>query len=381
MTYDVVIVGAGVMGSATAYWLSRAGKHVALIDKHTPAHSGAASGDESRAIRYQYRGQDIYTEMVIGAVELWKAFDRELGTNFYREQGVLAMQSVPDHPSITAGYEGLRRLGFRPRWMDAGDLRRRFPQFANLDSGYFQEGLGGYIAARPATGALVQRAKDLGATIRTNTEIVELREVAGRVSAAVTRDGHVFEADAFVIAIGSWSTALLPDLPLQVQPTAARLHYLKPPDGATYSFPRLAPFAVEDTQFYGFPVHWCGAMKLADDAIGAPFDPDHDREHEDPVALAKLRNFLRVHMPELAAAEVTYSKTCTYAMTPDSDFVIDFIPGRENTIVATGFSGHGFKFGILIGRILSDLVVHGTTRWDLSRFRLDRTPTPVIEHW
>ena len=122
-------------------------------------------------------------------------------------------------------------------------------------------------------------------------------------------------------------------------------------------------------------------MKLADDAIGAPFDPDHDREYEDPVALAKLRNFLRAHMPELAAAEVTYSKTCTYAMTPDSDFVIDFIPGRENTIVATGFSGHGFKFGILIGRILSDLVVHGTTRWDLSRFRLDRTPTPVIEHW
>ena len=62
--YDVVIVGAGVMGSATAYWLSRAGKRVALLDKYSPAHVRAASADESRMVRYQYRGQTIYTEMV-----------------------------------------------------------------------------------------------------------------------------------------------------------------------------------------------------------------------------------------------------------------------------------------------------------------------------
>ena len=75
-----------------------------------------------------------------------------------------------------------------------------------------------------------------------------------------------------------------------------------------------------------------------------------DREHDDPEALAKLRDFLRRHMPGLSEAAVVYSKTCTYSMTPDTDFVIDYLPNRANAMVAAGFSGHGFKFGILIGQ-------------------------------
>ena len=91
--YDAVIVGAGVMGSAVAYWLSRAGKRVALLDKYSPGHVRASSADESRMVRYQYRGQTLYTEMVAAAVELWKEFDRGMGTSFYREQGALALQA------------------------------------------------------------------------------------------------------------------------------------------------------------------------------------------------------------------------------------------------------------------------------------------------
>ena len=176
----------------------------------------------------------------------------------------------------------------------------------------------------------------------------------------------MFEADVFVIAAGSWTPKLLPELPISVQPVAARLHYLMPPDPGAYSFPRLPPFFVMDTHFYGFPVHWRGCVKVADDATGEPFDPDREREHDDPAALAKLREFLRRHMPDLSEAEVAYSKTCTYAMTPDTDFVIDYVPNRANAIVAAGFSGHGFKFGILIGQVLADLAMHGTTRWDLT---------------
>ena len=154
-----------------------------------------------------------------------------------------------------------------------------------------------------------------------------------------------------------------------------------PPDTDAYSYPRLPPFFVMDTSFYGFPVHWRGCVKVADDTIGATFDPDREREHDDPEALAKLRDFLRRHMPDLGEAEVVYSKTCTYSMTPDTDFVIDYLPDRENTIMAAGFSGHGFKFGILIGQILADLATRGATRWDLTRFRLDREPVSMDGHW
>ena len=123
--YDVVIVGAGVMGSARAYWLSRAGKRVALLGKYSPGHVRASSADESRMVRYQYRGQTLYTEMVAAAVELWKEFDRRMGTSFYREQGALALQAHPDNAAFMEGYEGLPDLGSEPRWLDAGEVRRR----------------------------------------------------------------------------------------------------------------------------------------------------------------------------------------------------------------------------------------------------------------
>ena len=379
--YDVAIVGAGVMGGATAYWLSRAGKRVALLDKYSPGHVRASSADESRMVRYQYRGQTLYTEMVAAAVELWKDFDRRMGTSFYREQGALALQAQPDNAPFMEGYEGLLDLGYEPRWLDAGEVRRRYPHFTNVDSGYLLEDLGGYVAARPATQALAQAAAELGADVLTGAEVTELGESGGRVTRAITRDGRAFEAEVFVIAAGPWTPMLLPELSIPIRSTAERLHYLTPPDPDAYSYPRLPPFFVMDTNFYGFPVHWRGCVKVADDTIGATFDPDREREHEDPEALTKLRDFLRRHMPDLSKAEVVYSKTCTYSMTPDTDFVIDHLPDMENAIVAAGFSGHGFKFGILIGQILADLAVHGRTRWDLTRFRLDREPVSMDGHW
>ena len=80
-------------------------------------------------------------------------------------------------------------------------------------------------------------------------------------------------------------------------------------------------------------------------------------------------------------AAVMKSKICTYSMTPDADFIIDALTGASNAFVAAGFSGHGFKFGILIGQIMSDLVIHGRTAQDISGFRLDRKPRTVYEHW
>ena len=280
--YDVVVVGAGVMGSATAYWLSRAGKRVALLEQFSPAHVRASSADESRTIRYQYRGQAAYTRMVAGAVELWKEFDRQSGTDFYRETGTLTLQTQPDFEPLLDGFQGLCDLGYTPRWLDASDIRREFPQFANVDSGYIMEGVGGYIAAGPATRALAEAAAEQGADVLTGAEVVEFRESGGRVTSVVTRDGRAFDGDVIVITAGPWTARLLPNLPVRVQPTAARLHYLKPEDPVPTSIRVSRPFSVMDTQFYGFPVHWRGCVKVADDMIGEPFDPDRDREHEDP---------------------------------------------------------------------------------------------------
>ena len=228
--YDVVIVGAGVMGSATAYWLSRAGKRVALLDTYSPAHVGAASADESRMVRYQYRGQTLYTEMVAAAVELWRAFDRRMGTSFYREQGALALQARPDYAPFIEGYEGLLELGYEPQWLNGADLRRRYPQFANVDSGYILEGLGGYVAAGPVTQALAEAAAELGADVRENAEVTELRESGGRLTSVVTRDGRTCSKPTCL--------SLRQDRGPRSYCPSCRSAFSPPPRGCTTSRPR-----------------------------------------------------------------------------------------------------------------------------------------------
>ena len=196
-----------------------------------------------------------------------------------------------------------------------------------------------------------------------------------------TDDGQKFEAAAYIVVAGAWTEKLLPQLHVPVTSTAQRLHYLRPKDRSTYSYPKFVPFAIMDTQFYGFLVHGNASMKIADDQIGPTFDPDTDRKLPNSEALTKLRRFLQRHLPDLRDAEITYAKTCAYSMTPDTDFIIDAIPGTSNGFVGAGFSGHGFKFGILIGQVLADLVRHGRTELDISSFRLDRDFDTVKEHW
>ncbi len=118
MTYDAEVVGAGIMGCATADWLARNGKRVLVVDRDEPGNVGASSSDEARFIRYEYRGRDIYTEMVARSVCLWKDFERGTGREFYREHGMLAMQTVSDHRPLVDGYESLIELGYQPLWLD-----------------------------------------------------------------------------------------------------------------------------------------------------------------------------------------------------------------------------------------------------------------------
>ena len=368
------------MGFATAYWLSKAGKRVLVLEMDEPGNAKASSSDESRLIRHLYKGRDVYTDMVAESIHLWKDFEHEVGAEFYLESGVLMLQAQPGNVPLVKSFEGLERLGYKPQWLDTVDLRRRFPQFDGIEAGVYTAS-GGFIRARPILLALAKRSAELGAHIKAGVEVVELVKSGGRISSVRARDGRAFEGDAYVIACGSWTPRLLPDLQIPIKSTAARLHYLSPADPAAYTYPRFVPFAVMDALFYGFPVHWNGSMKIADDQIGPEFDPDADREGPDPKALSKLRNFLRAHLPGLVDADVTYSKTCTYAMTPDADFIIDAVPGAPNGFVAAGFSGHGFKFAILIGRILCDLVLHGRSEHSIHPFRLDRQPHAVEEHW
>jgi len=89
-------------------------------------------------------------------------------------------------------------------------------------------------------------------------------------------------------------------------------------------------------------------------------------------SIGKKCDFLRAVIPGAAEARLESVDRCMYDVTADEDFILDYHPGGRGVLIASGFSGHGFKFGVLVGRLLSTLALDTEPEFPLERFRLTR---------
>ena len=106
-------------------------------------------------------------------------------------------------------------------------------------------------------------------------------------------------------------------------------------------------------------------------SFGPGFDPNDVNREVEPEYIQRIANWVTKWMPA-AAPRATEAAVCLYTNTPDLDFVLDRHPRHPQVVVAGGFSGHGFKFSILVGDIVADLVIDGTTRRRIDRFGISR---------
>ena len=130
--------------------------------------------------------------------------------------------------------------------------------------------------------------------------------------------------------------------------------------------------AVEEGRYYGFPVFGIPGFKFGCyhhlEEQGDSDELDREPSERDEQV---LRAFAERYFPE-GAGPTSSLKTCLFENTPDEHFVLGVHPEHENVVVAGGGSGHGFKFASVIGEILADLAVEGTSRMDLSLFNYER---------
>jgi sarcosine oxidase len=180
-----------------------------------------------------------------------------------------------------------------------------------------------------------------------------------------------------VIAAGAWMRPMLGplglDLPLQ--PLAAQENYLEPLDPAQFT-PEHFPVWIGHVQerygsiLYGLPSVDGSGVKIGLHT-GPPIDPESPDRTPDARLAESLLGFARRYMPE-SAGSVASSRVCLYTLTPDEHFILDYHPQYPQVILASCCSGHGFKFSTLLGSILSDLALNGSTAHDISLFRLSR---------
>ncbi|HUY79647.1 MAG TPA: FAD-dependent oxidoreductase, partial [Ktedonobacterales bacterium] len=131
------------------------------------------------------------------------------------------------------------------------------------------------------------------------------------------------------------------------------------------------PVFLAGMEYYGFPLQGPGWFKAASHIVGPDADPNVPYA-PDEAEVEAVRAFLRRTIPEAADAPLALVDRCRYDMTPDEDFILDTHPAGPGVVIGSGFSGHGLKFGVLIGELLAALALDEPHAVPLDRFRLSR---------
>ena len=190
-----------------------------------------------------------------------------------------------------------------------------------------------------------------------------------RVDGIRSDSGVELRADAVIVAAGAWTPTLLPWMRDAVKCVGQPVYYLQPDNPERYLPDRFPPWAADiaNTGWYGFPVQPDGTLKIANHGTGIPADPRNDTAV--PAEMDKrFIGFLEKTFPELASAPIKSRRLCFYCDSFDGNFWIDWDPDRAGLLVATGGSGHGFKFAPLMGSLIADRFEGKANEWE-SRFR------------
>ena len=347
---DVVVVGLGAMGSATAWELAGRGRRVIGLEQFEQGHDQGSSHGAARIFRLAYE-QDDYVRLAVEALASWRILEEESGTEILRQTGAVDYGTTSVLDRIGAA---LQRVGFAADLLEPDVARQRWEGIA-FDGPVLYSADGGSTDADAARLALQRCAETRGADLRFSTRVHSIKPDGDGV--VVLTDADEVSAQVAVITINAWAPALLNGLvtlpPIVV--TQEQPAFFAPRDDSLHwpSFIRYEGDGTSASDFacYGLPSLTEGGVKVGEHGTGIPVDPDAPRPPADLGRLDRLSEYVARFLPGLDPTPLGVSR-CLYATTPTEDFVL----AREGpVVVGAGFSGHGFKFTPAIGRVLADL--------------------------
>jgi sarcosine oxidase len=350
-TFDCAVVGGGVFGLATALELGRRGTEVALIDRLGSGHPVTSSTGASRSIRIAY-DQPLYVRLAIEAIQSWRTLEADTGRTILHLTGQIDLG--PEH-KLQAIAEMVNRVGGVMHPFDAAKMRDWFPEIAMRpgETGLYHADAGTVMAEQGML-ALLESLRALGIPVFAPERVIAIDR--GTDPVTIVTDQRRLRAERVVIAAGPWSGALLADLGIHVPlaPAVAQVTFLDAPDQV--GRPGIAEWEVDERGgVYGHPVPGIG-YKIAFDAGSSGWDPDVTEWAPDPDEERRILDWMARRMPGMPR-KVQRTQRHPWTMTPDADFIID---NRWPITVACGCSGHAFKFGPALGRLVADVMFHET---------------------
>ena len=370
---DVVIIGGGVMGASTAYHLAVRGcTNVVLLEARTLAAVG--TGHSGSIVRQHY-SQDVTTLLALRSVEMFENFEELTGrSGVFHQTGWLKLGPPDVVGAMDDNSSRHRELGVDVEEVPLEDLPNYVP-------GINTDGLGaalfeprsGYADPVATTQGFASRAQQLGVAIHEGTPATGVTIAGDRVTGVETSAGRI-SAPVVVNATGPWSGVVASWAGIEIPITVTREQdiLLRCEDAAV--MPKMAVSNGVDC------IYWRPAgdgLLLAGDGYPKDIetaDPDNYNTDADDSFKAGMMERLGHRLPTLTArSEIVRSYASLYDVSPDWHPIIGNDPAVGGFVHCEGFSGHGFKLGPAVGKVVAETILDGrASTVDISPFRLER---------
>ncbi|PAV58820.1 hypothetical protein WR25_08828 [Diploscapter pachys] len=376
MSYDVIVVGAGIFGSCTAYHCQKRGLRTLLIEKFNTGHLNGSSHGKSRIIRYAHVDPE-YIPVVRDSYEQIEELETQTGTKLWQKTSLLWATSNEEARRISAA---LKKHGCNHEVLEGEQINKRFPQFKfTNDYSAIVDPNGGMLFADKWLSTFQNEFVKLGGTIRQNEPVVSFKDDS--MPEIETAKG-TYSASKIIFTVGVWIKQLFPDLPLKIQPESISVCYWKPlnPRFASQLKPEKFPVFIgsdlSDPEpslpwYYALPeMDYSGSIKLCYHS-GLPIPSlEHPKTHDKRFTEGPAK-YIKDHLPIINPTPA-FVDQCKYTISEDHHYVVGPAPGFRNILVGGCGSGSGFKVAPGIGRALSEMAAGQKTTVDFSFFSFDR---------
>ena len=358
-TAEVVIIGGGIVGSSIAWHLTEAGcRDVLMVERES--HQGKGStGKSMGGVRAQF-ATPVNIQMSLYSIPFYASFEERLGLpSDYRPQGYLFVATKPSHLDYLRTNQELQKsLGLtQARMLTREEIVDMVPALRSDDvlGGSFCP-TDGFVDPNSVMVGFTTHACEHGARLWRSTEVTAITREDGRIAGVETTRGPV-STRVVINAAGPWAAeaAALAGVDLPVEPLRRMLVPTEPFDGVSHAIPMV----VDMTNGFHFRPESLGFLLAWNDPEETPgyktgFEPSF-------IEKVLVRAADRVPCFENLAVNPKRAWAGLYEMSPDHHAIIGAVPEVPGFFCANGFSGHGVMHAPATGRIVSDLVLHGTT--------------------
>ncbi len=358
----IAVIGSGIWGACSAYFLKKSGADVELYDMWGPGNSRSGSGGASRIIRLAYGNDKIYSELTNKSFKFWEELSKKSERKLYFENGMLWLITQKDNSYIKNSIPVINSLDNEIIELPLRIAKKKYPilNFNGVNEVYLEKKAGILLASRCCK-KVVKEFQKIGGLITIGEVKVEENKL--NKGNGITINNKKIKADKYIIACGPWNKKILPNFFNKISYVSRQeVYFFSIPNNNNDNYkiknmPCWMDLNENSPTYYGMPFHLNKGFKVAYDERSTLFDPDKSDRIPLPKLIKRTKKYIYKRFPGLKNLPITESKVCQYENSIDGNFIIEKHSLSNNVLIMGGSSGHGFKMGPGIGEFVKDVIL------------------------